>query len=63
MELGITDGEFLKRSSIPEADWVLLSSALAGLVFSAVDDNGPAAASWQLLLSDKTCMLNNLANL
>jgi hypothetical protein len=34
---GVNDGESLNKSSIPDADLLLLSPAFGGLVFSAFD--------------------------
>ena len=41
---GMIEGEPLKRSSIPEVDWVLPSIGLAGAVFSAVE---VCSANWK----------------
>ena len=36
-KLGVSEGESLNRSSIPEAEWGVLSTVFGGLLFSAVD--------------------------
>lgn len=41
-KLDIKEGESLNRSSIPDADWGVFSTAFGGTVFSAVDTSAAA---------------------
>jgi len=42
VKLGVTEGESLNKSSIPEVDWGVLSTAFVASVFSAVDASAAA---------------------